>query len=69
MSLITTQNLSLSYGAFDVFRGISVNIPNNSKIGLIGPNGIGKTSLMLILAGKKQSTSGDLHIARGRRLG
>jgi ATP-binding cassette subfamily F protein 3 len=69
MSLITTQNLSLSYGAFDVFRGISVNIPNNNKIGLIGPNGIGKTSLMLILAGKKQSTTGDVHIARGRRLG
>lgn len=69
MSLITTENLSLSFGAFDLFQGISVNIANKSKIGLIGPNGIGKTSLMLILSGLNVPTSGSVHIARGRRLG
>jgi ATP-binding cassette subfamily F protein 3 len=69
MSLITTTKLSLSFGAFDVFRDISINIPNNRKIGLIGPNGIGKTSLMLVLAGETPPTSGSVHIARGRRLG
>lgn len=69
MSILTTTNLSLSFGAFDVFQGISVNIANNSKIGLIGPNGIGKTSLMLILAGITPPTTGQLHIARDRRLG
>jgi ATP-binding cassette subfamily F protein 3 len=69
MSLITTENLSLSFGAFDLFQGISVKIANNSKIGLIGPNGIGKTSLMLILADISSPTSGSVHIARGRRLG
>lgn len=69
MSLITTENLSLSFGAFDLFQGVSVKIANNSKIGLIGPNGIGKTSLMLILAGKNSPTTGSVHIARGRRLG
>jgi ATP-binding cassette subfamily F protein 3 len=69
MSVLTSDNLSLSFGAFDVFQGISVNIANDSKIGLIGPNGIGKTSLMLILAGINKPTSGSVHIARGRRLG
>jgi ATP-binding cassette subfamily F protein 3 len=69
MSILSAKNLSLSFGAFDLFRGISVSVANDSKIGLIGPNGIGKTSLMMILAGLNQSTSGRIHIARGKRLG
>jgi len=69
MSIINTNNLSLSFGDFDLFRGVSVSIPNNGKIGLIGPNGIGKTSLMLIMAGINFPTVGQVHLARGRRLG
>src|SRR4030042_5171919 len=69
MSVISAQNLGLSFGAFDLFRGISVTIANDAKIGLIGPNGIGKTSVMLIRAGLNQPTTGNIHIARGRRLG
>ncbi len=69
MSILSAQNVGLSFGAFDLFRGISVTIANDSKIGLIGPNGIGKTSLMMILAGISQPTVGKIHIARGKRLG
>ena len=69
MSLLTANHLSLSFGAFDVFSSISVRLANNSKIGLIGPNGIGKTSLLRILAGLSQPTTGRVSVARGRRLG
>jgi len=69
MSILSAQNLGLSFGAFDLFRSISVTIANDSKIGLIGPNGIGKTSLMMILAGMNQPTTGMIHIARGKKLG
>ncbi len=69
MSILSAQNVGLSFGAFDLFRGISVTIANDSKIGLIGPNGIGKTSLIMILAGLSQPTTGKLHIARGKKLG
>src|SRR5512135_3889636 len=69
MSILTADNICLSFGAFDLFKGISGAIANDSKIGLIGPNGIGKTSLLLILAGINQPTSGQVHIAKGRRLG
>jgi ATP-binding cassette, subfamily F, member 3 len=69
MSILSAHNLGLSFGAFDLFSGISVSIANDSKIGLIGPNGIGKTSLMMILAGLNQPTTGTVHIARGRKLG
>ena len=67
MSILTAENLGLSFGAFDLFRGITVTVPNDGKIGLIGPNGIGKTSLLLILAGINQPTTGQVHLARGRR--
>ena len=69
MSILTAENLSISFGAFDLFQGISVTVANNAKIGLIGPNGVGKTTLLLLLAGINQPTSGAVHIARGRRLG
>ena len=47
MSVLSAENLGLSFGDFDLFKGVSVSIANNSRIGLIGPNGIGKTSLLL----------------------
>ena len=69
MSILTATNLGISFGAFDLFRGITVTIPNDGKIGLIGPNGIGKTSLLLLLAGINTPTTGEVHRARGRKLG
>jgi len=69
MSILTAENLGLSFGAFDLFKGINLTIAGDSKIGLIGPNGIGKTSLLLILDGLNQPSEGKVHIARGRRIG
>lgn len=69
MSILIAENIGLSFGAFDLFKGITVTVPPNGKIGLIGPNGIGKTSLLLILAGINPPTSGQQRLARGRRLG
>ncbi len=69
MSILTAENLGVSFGAFDLFRGISVTIANDSKIGLIGLNGIGKTTLLLLLAGLNQPTTGKVALARGRRIG
>ena len=59
MSILTADNLGVSFGAFDLFRGISVTIAPDSKIGLIGPNGVGKTTLLLILAGINPPTTGQ----------
>jgi ATP-binding cassette, subfamily F, member 3 len=69
MSILNADRLGLSFGAFDLFKGISVTVANDSKIGLIGPNGVGKTSLLLIFAGLIQPTTGAVHLARRRRLG
>ncbi|HEX9019195.1 MAG TPA: ATP-binding cassette domain-containing protein, partial [Anaerolineaceae bacterium] len=69
MSILSADNLGVSFGAFDLFKGISVTVANDSKIGLIGPNGIGKTTLLLILAGINPPTTGQVHFAKGRRFG
>jgi ATP-binding cassette, subfamily F, member 3 len=69
MSILSFENLGLSFGAFDLFTGLSQSIANDSKIGLIGPNGIGKTSLLLILAGIDSPTTGIVYLAQGKKIG
>ena len=69
MSVLTATHLGQSFGAYDVFSGVSASIPADGRVGLVGPNGVGKTTLLLILAGMAQPSSGQVHIARGTRLG
>ncbi len=69
MSLIHAENLGVSFGDFDLFNGISLSIANDAKTGLIGVNGVGKTTLLLILAGINRPTTGSVHLAKGRRIG
>ncbi|MFZ0544636.1 MAG: ABC-F family ATP-binding cassette domain-containing protein, partial [Candidatus Promineifilaceae bacterium] len=69
MAILTANNLSQAFGAFDVFTNISCSVPNDGKVGLVGPNGIGKTTLLLILAGLTKPSEGVVHWAKGSRLG
>ncbi len=69
MALLSCTNIGLSFGDFDLFGGVSASIPHGGKVGLVGPNGIGKTTLLRILAGLTPPSAGQVHIARGARLG
>lgn len=69
MSLLTFHRLTQSFGAVDIFTGLSASIAHQARIGLVGPNGIGKTTLLRILAGRARAMSGSLHLSRGVRLG
>ncbi|MBX7212406.1 MAG: ABC-F family ATP-binding cassette domain-containing protein [Thermoflexales bacterium] len=69
MPLLTAVNLSQSFGPTDVFAGISLAVPEGARIGLVGPNGVGKTSLIRILAGVEKPAGGELSLARGLRVG
>ncbi|MBN1580755.1 MAG: ATP-binding cassette domain-containing protein [Anaerolineae bacterium] len=69
MSILTFHNLGQSFGAVDIFGGLGGDIPRGAKIGLVGPNGIGKTTLLRILVGVIRPTSGNVYIAKGTRVG
>ncbi|NMB90908.1 MAG: ABC-F family ATP-binding cassette domain-containing protein, partial [Chloroflexi bacterium] len=65
MSLISASNLGKSYGPVDLFTGLSFSIPQRGRIGLVGPNGVGKTTLLQILTGAEEPSQGEVQRARG----
>jgi ATP-binding cassette subfamily F protein 3 len=69
MSLLTIHNLAKSYGPDDIFSHIHAAIPQRARIGLVGPNGVGKTTLLRILLGLEEPSEGEVQTARGLRLG
>ncbi|MFN2275353.1 MAG: ABC-F family ATP-binding cassette domain-containing protein [Anaerolineales bacterium] len=69
MSLIQANDLSKSYGAQDVLTGVSLTVPRQARIALIGPNGVGKSTLLHLLAGMEQPDDGSLQRARGLDIG
>jgi len=69
MSLISTTNLGKSYDPVDIFSGLSLQIPHGARIALVGPNGIGKTTLLRIVAGVDDPSIGKINRARGLTLG
>jgi ATP-binding cassette subfamily F protein 3 len=69
MSLLVASGLSKWYGPNEIFSGLSFAIPRGARIGLVGANGVGKTTLLRILAGLEESSTGETRQARGVRLG
>jgi ATP-binding cassette subfamily F protein 3 len=69
MSFITANSLSKSFGAEDLFANISFSVAKGARLALVGPNGIGKTTLLRILIGDEEPSSGTLTRARNLRVG
>ncbi|MFH2039032.1 MAG: ribosomal protection-like ABC-F family protein [Chloroflexota bacterium] len=69
MSLISANNLSKSYGPEDIFSNLSFSVPHGSRLALVGPNGIGKTTLLRILIGIEESSGGTITQAKNIRIG
>jgi len=69
MSLIIATDLSKSFGAADLFSGISASVPQQARIGLVGANGVGKTTLLRILNGLEEPSAGQVQRARGLTIG
>jgi ATP-binding cassette, subfamily F, member 3 len=69
MSLITVSSLSKSFGAEDLFSGVTFSIAKGARFALVGPNGIGKTTLLRILIGQEEPSRGTITRARHLRIG
>ena len=60
--MISLDNLSISYGGWTLFDGISFMINPKDRIGLVGKNGAGKTTLLRVITGEQQPTEGAVTI-------
>ena len=69
MPLITASNLSVSFAELDVFEGISLEIGERARVGIVGPNGQGKTTLLETLVGGIAPQSGSVRRRRGLNIG
>ena len=64
MSILQVQNISKSFGTHVLFEGVSFQIAENDRVGLIGPNGCGKTTLLSILNQESEPDSGTVIVSR-----
>ena len=69
MTLIDLQNVSKTFVGEPIFRDISWQINSGRKIGLIGANGCGKTTLFRIIAGELRPETGQVFRAKNLRVG
>lgn len=66
MTIISLEDIAMSYGPRQLFEGVTFGLEDNDKVGLIGLNGSGKSTLLRIIAGQEQPQKGRAVIANER---
>ena len=69
MALLSLQNVGMEFSERTLFDGISFEVGERDKIGFIGANGVGKTTLFKIISGELEPTSGGVATARDAKVG
>ena len=67
--MISIDNLTVSFGGWDLFKDISFIVNPKDRIGLVGKNGAGKTTLLKVLTGEQPPTSGAVTRSADATLG
>lgn len=69
MPALSVRNLTMTFIERNLFTDVSFDIENNDKVGFIGANGVGKTTLFKILNGEISPTSGTVTFEKNTRVG
>ena len=69
MPIASLQNVNTHYGAQPVLKGASFELNTGQKLGLIGANGSGKTTILRVLLGREPVTGGAAYLDPGARVG
>ena len=67
--MLKVKKISKSYGTKVIFSDVSFNLERGQRVALVGGNGVGKTTLLKIVAGLDETESGKVEISRGICLG
>ncbi len=65
--IIEFRNVSFAHGTRAIFEGLSLSVDQSEMVALLGPNGVGKTTLLRLAAGLLQPSAGEVLVS-GRRL-
>lgn len=69
MAVLSVHNLEMSFSERVLFSQVSFDIESSDKVGFIGVNGVGKTTLFKILCGKMEQTGGDFFTSKNLKIG
>ena len=67
--MIIVDNISKSYGAQELFRNAGFRLNAGERVGLVGRNGHGKTTLFRLIAGEEEPDSGVISIPKSYSIG
>jgi ATPase subunit of ABC transporter with duplicated ATPase domains len=67
--MLSTSNVAIQFGAKPLFEHVTVKFSDGNRYGLIGANGCGKSTLMKVLGGEIEQSTGDVMLQAGLRLG
>ncbi|MCQ2214803.1 MAG: ABC-F family ATP-binding cassette domain-containing protein [Bacteroidales bacterium] len=67
--MISINQLTVDFGGFRLFENITYNINEKDRLGLAGKNGAGKSTMLKIIAGLQQPTSGNVSIPKSYKIG
>ena len=67
-AVLAVRDLCKTYASHDLFDRLSLTFHEGDRVGLIGPNGVGKTTLLRILAGIEPPDSGSVDRAKGAHI-
>ena len=67
--MVSIDNVTVSFGGWDLFKDISLLINPRDRIGLVGKNGAGKTTLLKVIMGQQPPTSGAITMSGDTSLG